>query len=60
MQEQPTVIDLRISTGEAFKFGSAFALGALLSPFTLIVWGLSRMVTFPVRWWLRRRREDRG
>ena len=57
MQEQPTVIDFRISMGEAFKLGSGFGIGFLLSPLTLLVWGLGRLITFPVRWWIHRRRE---
>ncbi len=58
MSEQATVIDFRISMWEAFKFGSGFGIGFFLSPFTMLLWGLGRVVSFPIRWWLRRGKQS--
>lgn len=57
MQEQRTIIEFRISWGEAFKLGSGFVLGGLLCLYVPLVWMLVRVITFPVRWWRRRRQE---
>ena len=58
MQEERTIVDVRISMGEAFKLGSGFGIGFLLSPFTMLLWGLARLITLPIRWWFHRQQES--